>query len=45
MKALRNLHRVLKSEDITLLAKVHIVESMVFSMDVWIQCTDVKIGT
>ena len=29
-KALTNLHRVLKSRDITLLTKVHIVEAIVF---------------
>ena len=30
-KAMTNLHSVLKSRDITLLTKVHLVEAMVFS--------------
>ena len=31
-KAMTNLHNVLKSRDITLLTKVHIVKAMVFSV-------------
>ena len=39
-KAMTNLDRVLKSRDITLPAKVHVVKGMVFQ---W-SCTDVSVG-
>ena len=34
-KAMTNLDRVLKSRDITLLTKVHIVKAMVFPVVIW----------
>ena len=37
-KAMTNLDSVLKSRDITLLTKVHLVKAMVFP------CTDVRVG-
>ena len=39
-KAMTNLDSVLKSRDITLLTKVHLVEAMVFQ---W-SCMDVRVG-
>ena len=40
IKAMTNLDSVLKSRDITLLRKLHIVKAMVF----WLSCLDVRIG-
>ena len=40
IKAMTNLDSILKSRDITLLRKLHIVKAMVF----WLSCLDVRIG-
>ena len=39
-KAMTNLHSILKSRDITLLTKVHLVKAMVFP----VVCMDVRVG-
>ena len=39
-KAMTNLHSVLKSRDITLPTKVHLVKAMVFP----VSCMDVRVG-
>ena len=39
-KAMTNLHSILKSRDITLPTKVHLVKAMVFPMS----CLDVRVG-
>ena len=39
-KAMRNLDGILKSRDITLLTKIHIVKTMVFS----VSCMEVRVG-
>ena len=40
-KAVTNLDSILKSRDISLLTKVHIVKAMVFPV---VSCTDVRVG-
>ena len=43
-KAMTNLDSILKSRDITLPTKVHIVQAMVFPVVMFESCLDVRVG-
>ena len=43
-KAMTNLDSILKSRDITLPTKVHVVQAMVFPVVMFESCLDVRVG-